>query len=272
MNGKLSPDILQGLTQEVFAVAHRAGECVLEIYRGDYDIEEKADNTPLTTADLKASELIERELTALDPRFPVLSEESRAQAFEARRDWRTYWLVDPLDGTREFIKGSGEFAVNIALVHEGRPVIGVIHAPAIGDSYYACAGSGASKLNGTDGAVSIKVRPVPEQGPVVARSRSRNPSDSLLHYLAQLGEHEEIAMGSSLKSCLVAEGRADVYAGFGPTSEWDTAAAQCIVEEAGGQITDTAMRPLRYNTRSSLLNPHFLVFGDACRDWSVYLQ
>lgn len=271
LNGTLSQDTLHGLMLDALAIAQRAGVRLLDIYHGDYEVNEKPDNTPLTCADLAASELIEKALPELDPKFPVVSEEAQAQPFERRRGWQTYWLVDPLDGTREFIKRSGEFAVNIALIHGGRPVVGVIHAPVLQLSYYACAGGGAHKA-GKDGSVArINVRNAPVTEPTVARSRSRHTGEPLARYLGRLGSHREIPMGSSLKSCLVAEGTADIYIGMGPTSEWDTAAAQCIVEEAGGKITDLGLQPLRYNAKESLLNPHFLVFGDASRDWSAYL-
>ena len=178
--------------------------------------------------------------------------------------------MDPLDGTREFIKHNGEFTVNIALIKEHRPLLGVIVVPVSGLCYYACDGQGAFKQVPNGNPESIRVRSYDPRHLVVAGSRSHG-SDKLGKFLSTLGDHVLISMGSSLKSCLVAEGKADIYARFGPTSEWDTAAAHCIVEQAGGNLTDMSMNSLRYNTKESLLNPPFLVIGDGSHDWSVYL-
>ncbi len=235
-----------------------------------YTVEEKADSSPLTAADLASHHAIVDGLGKLTPGTPILSEESASLPFSERSGWQHYWLVDPLDGTREFIKRNGEFTVNIALIEAGVPVLGVVHVPVTGVSYRACRGVGAFKQTGDGELVAIRARKL-DGGPVrVVGSRSHRGS-SLTAFLEKLGDHELVGMGSSLKLCLVAEGLADIYPRLGPTSEWDTAAAQCIVELAGGKVTDTGMKPLRYNTKDSLLNPFFLVFGDDSRDWSQYL-
>ena len=252
-------------------IALQAGRAVMGFYGQDFSVEEKADNTPLTEADLVSHELIRKGLRNLTRDLPILTEESGEIPFEERSQWRRYWLVDPLDGTREFIRHSDEFTVNIALIDDGEPLLGIVHAPALDRSYYACRSHGAYRRNGGGMPVEIRVRRWRGDATTVVCGRSAHRNDSLRRLLERLGEHDLIYLGSALKSCLVAEGGADLYARFGPTSEWDTAAAQCIVEEAGGRITDTAMRTLRYNQKRSLLNPHFLVFGATDLDWSEYL-
>jgi len=252
-------------------IAIDAGRAIQEIYEGGFQVEQKEDHTPLTEADLAAHAIIERGLQELTPQLPVLTEESTAIPFAERRSWRRYWLVDPLDGTREFIRRSGEFTVNIALIENHEPVLGVIYAPALGLYYYACRGQGAYKREATNAPQRLKVRRWDGGKATLVCSSATHRGKFLQKLMDNLGEYDVVCLGSALKSCLVAEGRADIYARLGPTSEWDTAAAQCIVEEAGGSITDTHMQPLRYNTKESLLNPHFLVFGETDQDWSTYL-
>jgi 3'(2'), 5'-bisphosphate nucleotidase len=257
------------LLDPVIDIARRAGEAILAVYNTDFDVEHKADRSPLTEADMAAHRTIVAALRELTPETPVLSEESSSVPFEERRHWSRYWLVDPLDGTREFVKRNGEFTVNIALIEGGRPALGVVHVPVSGITYYG-AGSRAFRQRSHERPEPISVAPRHHRPLRVAGSRS-HAGDSLKRFLVNLGEHEIVSMGSSLKLCLVAEGSADIYPRLGPTSEWDTAAAQAVVEAAGGRVTDTAMQPLRYNTKESLLNPHFLVFGDTGVDWSRFL-
>lgn len=264
-------DALAGLLEPVAALAQQAGEKILAVYNSDeFSVEEKSDNSPLTAADLASHHAIVEGLAALTPDTPILSEESASLPYAERSAWQRYWLVDPLDGTREFIKRNGEFTVNIALIEDGVAVLSVVHVPVTGISYLACKGQGAFKQEAAGERRAIKVRKLGAGPLMVVGSRSHR-GDSLNAFLGRLGDHEMVGMGSSLKLCLVAEGVADIYPRLGPTSEWDTAAAQCVVEQAGGFVTDTAMQPLRYNTKDSLLNPFFLVFGDDSRDWSVYL-
>ena len=258
------------LLDSIIELARDAGRRIVEIYEDEFTVEHKDDKSPLTEADLAAHNAIVAGLGIVGAELPVLSEESAEVPFEQRRQWARYWLVDPLDGTREFIKRNGEFTVNIALIDDGQPVLGVVHAPVLGVSYYATRALGAWKRRAEAEPERIHVRPLSD-GPVrVAGSRS-HANERLAAYLDRLGSHELRPMGSSLKSCLVAEGEADLYPRLGPTSEWDTAAAQAVVEAAGGHLTDTNLRPLRYNRSESLLNPDFLVFGDDRRDWSQYL-
>ncbi|HEX5637279.1 MAG TPA: 3'(2'),5'-bisphosphate nucleotidase CysQ, partial [Gammaproteobacteria bacterium] len=180
-------------------------------------------------------------------------------------------LVDPLDGTREFIKRNGEFTVNIALIESGRSILGVIVVPVTDVRYFAWRDGGTWKQQGSQAAKKIHVSKIDSSKPLrVAGSRSHG-SDKMQQFIEKIGACEMVSMGSSLKFCLVAEGKADLYPRLGLTSEWDTAAAQCVVEEAGGHVTTTDMKPMRYNTKDSLLNPEFFVFGDNSRNWQSYL-
>lgn len=260
---------LNKLTETTVKIAEAAGQKIMEIYNtADFSIEHKKDDSPLTAADLASHHYIVDALETLTPQYPVLSEESAKLPFEERQQWETYWLVDPLDGTKEFIKRNGEFSVLIALIHKNESVLGVVHAPAIETSWYASLGNGAFKQTG-DTIKPISVR-APGDTLAVVGSRS-HAGASLQALLDKLENYELVSMGSILKACLVADGRADIYPRLGLTSEWDTAAAQIIVEEAGGQMTYTDMTPMRYNTKDSLLNPHFLVFGKDSLNWADYL-
>jgi 3'(2'), 5'-bisphosphate nucleotidase len=253
----------EGLLEAVCAIAREAGTSILEVYGTDFTVQLKEDRSPVTRADHEADRIIRRRLDELVPQLPVLSEETSPDA--QRLEWPRYWLVDPLDGTREFLKRNGEFTVNIALVSEHRAVLGVVYAPAIGDLYWGAIDAGAWTQRGASPPRAIRVR---HAGAVVRVVGSRShPDANLTAYVARLGSHEWRVMGSSLKVCLVACGEADVYPRFGPTSEWDTGAAQAILESAGGRMIDLAGQPLRYNTKAHLLNPHFLAIGDPRRDW-----
>lgn len=255
---------------KIIDIAKQAGEAILNIYETDFSVYEKSDLSPLTEADLAAHNHITDCLLKLTPEIPILSEESATIPFSIRKEWNRYWLVDPLDGTKEFVKRNGEFTVNIALIDNQRPILGVIYVPVSKITYYGSTDIGAFKQLPDCAAEPISVKPKHGTPIKVAGSRS-HAGESLKRYLENLGEHEIVSMGSSLKSCLVAEGLADIYPRLGPTSEWDTGAAQAIVEAAGGKITDTSMHPLRYNSKESVLNPDFFVFGDMDEDWSKYL-
>ena len=258
------------LLEPVTALATAAGARILDIYGTAFQVDEKDDNSPLTAADLASHRAIVAGLQQLTPEIPILSEESAGIPFAERRRWQRFWLVDPLDGTKEFIKRNGEFTVNIALIEGHEPVLGVVQIPVKGLCYFAARGQGAFRQETGQTAERIMVSPL-GPGPVrVVGSRSHG-GKSLEEFVARLGEHTLVAIGSALKFCLVAEGKADIYPRLGLTSEWDTAAAQCIVEEAGGRVIAVGGERLAYNTKESLLNPYFLVFGDASRDWLAYL-
>jgi len=260
-------------------IAEAAGEEILAVYNGaaDIEVEQKADDSPLTLADRRAHDLIERELLALAPEIPVLSEESLQLPFAERQSWARYWLVDPLDGTKEFIGRNGEFTVNIALIDNGIARLGVVHVPVTGITYSGInddKATGAWKTEGS-GSVAITVAAIAGQKIRVVTSR-RHRGERLEQMLANidhvLGIDEVVSIGSSLKMCLVAEGAADIYPRLAPTSEWDTAAAHAILSAAGGEIVDLDFCPLRYNQKDSLLNPEFIALGDRAYAWQPLLR
>jgi 3'(2'), 5'-bisphosphate nucleotidase len=247
-------------------ISRRAGQLILEWYDGDMGITTKADDSPLTHADLASHELITAELAKHWPHTPILSEESAQISWQTRQGWKQYWLVDPLDGTKEFINRNGEFTVNIALIRDHLPVLGVVHVPVTDTSYFGAGQYGAWRQHEHSPATIIEVRQPAAEPAVIVGSRSHaNPE--LASQLNQLGAHELTSMGSSLKFCRVAEGLADFYPRLGLTSEWDTAAAQAVVEAAGGQVVKMDGTKLTYNTKDSYLNPNFFVFGDPAREW-----
>ena len=257
---------LERIGLESRALARRAGAAILEIYAGTFGVENKSDDSPLTAADMASHRVIVEGLQTLTPDIPVLSEESAGISWDERRGWNRYWLVDPLDGTREFIKRNGEFTVNIALIEDHSPVLGVVLAPVTGELYFGVRDEGAF-LEKSPGAMPRPIETRAPAGiPVVAGSRS-HAQERTGAMLAKLGEHRMVSMGSSLKFCLVAIGQADLYLRLGPTSEWDTAAAHCVLAEAGGTVLDIQGDPLRYNTKESLLNPEFVAVGDPSVDW-----
>jgi 3'(2'), 5'-bisphosphate nucleotidase len=258
--------------QRIGDIARLAGEAILDIYRGDFAVQTKEDASPLTAADLAAQRVIMAGLSALDPLLPIVSEEAKALAWSERKQWTRYWLVDPLDGTREFVKRNGEFTVNIALIDMQRSVLGVVLAPVTGELYVAALGEGAW-LQTEVGAhwQTVNARSI-AQPPVLAGSRSHGSAqETALEALLGSG-YERVPLGSSLKFCLIARGGADVYLRLGPTSEWDTAAAQCVLEEAGGAVLDLQGQPFRYNRGESLLNPEFIAIGDRAIDWKSRLK
>ena len=256
---------------EVVKLAQRAGNAILSVYSEQFEVTHKTDQSPLTVADLRSHEIISQGLRALTPDAPVLSEEASDISFEQRRQWTRYWLVDPLDGTKEFVSRNGEFTVNIALIENHVPVLGVVHVPVTSTTYTGAIGIGAFRQVDAEAPEPLRVRS-PAGTPLrIVGSRSHR-GDTLDQYLPKLGPYELVAVGSSLKFCLVAEGSADFYPRFGPTSEWDTAAAQAVVEAAGGAVVKTNGEHLRYNTKPDLLNPHFLVYGDHGRDWLKILS
>lgn len=263
--------LLQELLPACEQIALKAGEAIMQVYQSDFAVTHKEDKSPVTEADLAADRVIETGLKELTPDWPILSEESATIPFEIRRQWSTYWLIDPLDGTREFVKRNGEFTVNIALVHEHEVVLGVVHAPVPGKTWSAARGLGASYFSTEPSSrKQIQASELDMENLTVMISRS-HASEKVKTFLKSIKPRQTISSGSSIKLCMVAAGEADLYARLGLTSEWDTAAAQCVVEEAGGHLTDTQMKPLRYNTKDSLLNPEFFVFGKTWYDWSLHL-
>ncbi len=259
--------LLSGLVQ----LSRRAGDAIMDVYQRDFDVVTKDDNSPLTKADLASHKVITRALAELTPDIPVLSEESDHIPAAERLSWKRYWLIDPLDGTKEFINRNGEFTVNIALIDTHRPRLGIVHVPARQTTYFGVVGEGAWLQDGSEPARRIQTRQPAADIPVVVGSRSHaNPA--LQACLAPIGAHDMISMGSSLKFCRVAEGSADLYPRLGPTSEWDTAAAQAVVEAAGGQVVTLDGKALAYNTREDILNPWFIVLGDPGAGWMERLN
>ena len=259
------------LADEVTVVVAEAMRRVMAIYQTEFEVRRKLDQTPVTSADLAAHEIIAEGLAALEPGVPVLSEEGEIPPFERRSWWRSHWLVDPLDGTRGFAARRGEFTINVALVMDGHPILGVVAVPVSGTCYAAVQGGGARLWHADGVRQSIRTRRLSPRQVVVLRSRTRRHAD-VDRLIANLGNVRVIVASSSLKACLIARGLADLYPAFGPTSEWDTAAGQCLVEEAGGGMTDLELRPLRYNETESLENPSFLAFGDPQFDWESVLE
>jgi len=261
MTGREAPwtaEYLNEVMRPACTIARAAGDEILRVYRGEIEVEMKDDRSPLTAADRASHAVIERGLRGHFPEIPVLSEEGRDIPYTERRHWQRFWLVDPLDGTKEFIKRNGEFTVNIALVEDQTPVAGVVYVPVTGRLYLGIRGAGAWCQEEGGVAEAIRVRPsVAGEGLAVVMSRS-HPSPELDAYLRGVAVAERVSVGSSLKFCVVAEGRADLYPRLGPTMEWDTAAGQAVVEAAGGSVRQLDGSPLRYN-KEELLNPYFVV-------------
>ena len=260
------------LRDKVVQIAREAGAKILDVYDQNIEVEWKENNTPLTEADRRSHEYIVSALEQLQVKYPILSEEGTEIPYEERRLWHRYWLIDPLDGTKEFIKRNGEFTVNIALIDDGVPVLGVVYAPVLDVLYFASTDIGAYKQIGTEQAIVIQVckYQVGDIWRVVAsRSHMSEETEGLINYL---GNSELVSMGSSLKLCLVAEGIAHIYPRLAPTSEWDTAAAQCVVEQAGGKVIKPDLSPLTYNSKQSLLNPPFIACYDVDDVWANYFK
>ncbi len=260
---------MQPLVNQIVDIARTAGAAILEIYNTDFAQYEKSDSSPLTEADLAAHHIICDGLSKISD-FPVLSEESEKEdvTWEKRSQWKTYWLVDPLDGTKEFIKKNDEFTVNIALIQDGRAVLGVVYCPPLDRMYFAADELGAYRQDGSAEAIKLGTASEPEIGQPwnIVGSRSHG-AEALATFSRQLGEVSLVSMGSSLKLCLVAEGVAHLYPRLAPTCEWDTAAAQAIVEHAGGQVLTPALEKLQYGKKENLLNPYFIVCAEAGERW-----
>ncbi len=266
---------LSHLLPDVISIARSAGQLILDIYENkSYESYTKSDETPVTSADLAAHKLVVERLSELTPDIPVLSEEAANISLTTRETWQRYWLVDPLDGTQEFIARSGDFATIIALVENNRPVMGVVYGPVSGVTYYAYSGKSAWKIPDMSESLRIETHKheLPGQSIAIAISR-RQDINRITNRLSSQWNYELVPLGSAaLKACLVAEGAVDCYLRLGPTGEWDTAATQCIVEEAGGRILSTQLEPLSYNERDTLENPNFIVLGDADLPWDKILK
>ncbi len=254
-----------------------AGAAIMAVYESadTISVETKADESPLTAADRAAHQVIAADLARLTPEIPLLSEESALPPFAERRQWSRYWLVDPLDGTKEFISRNGEFTVNIALIDQGEPVLGLVYAPVTGVLYGGVRGQGAWRQDAS-GRQVIKTRSLAGSSRVKIVASRRHGGDLLAPLLARVERHfaqaDCLSVGSSLKLCMLAEGVADWYPRLAPTSEWDTAAAQAVLEAAGGVVVDEHFRPLPYNTRESVLNPFFHALADPLFDWPALLR
>ncbi|QIZ78422.1 3'(2'),5'-bisphosphate nucleotidase CysQ [Ferrimonas lipolytica] len=263
---------LQSLLEPVIDIAVIAGNKIRDIYdAGQFEELTKSDNTPVTSADLAAHHYIVDALTLLTPDIPILSEEDANIPLDERVQWQRYWLIDPLDGTQEFIAGSGDFAVNIALIEAGVPAMGVIYAPISEVCYFATRGNGAFKREaGVTKSIHSRVVAANDKLKIAVSRRQRK--QSILDRLSDQWQYDLVPFGSaSLKSCMVAEGEADCYLRLGPTGEWDTGASQCVVVEAGGIIVDTLYQPLSYNQRESLENPNYMVLGSQQLPWQQVL-
>ena len=255
--------------------ACKAGEAVLEIYdSGDYQSFQKSDESPVTSADYHANEIITSLLRKHTPDIPIMSEESKMAALSERKNWPRYWLIDPIDGTQEFIARSGDFAVNIALIENNQPVIGVIFWPPGQSLYYAAKGKGAFKsCPEGDRKINIRSLDEPDNSVVIIAISRRQSREKIMSRMNDQRVYQTLPLGScSLKSCFIAEGKADVFMRLGVTGEWDTGASQCIVNEAGGEILAASFEPLTYNRRNSLDNPDFIVLGDPRVDWRNVIQ
>ena len=264
----------QRYLQAVIAIAKAAGDAIMQVYSTDFSVEKKEDNSPLTQADVAAHNIIVDALEQLTPDIPSLSEESESVAYEVRESWRRYWLIDPLDGTREFVKRNGEFTVNIALIDNHESVLGVVYAPVKGLMYFACKQSGAYKQLDEQPPQRISIKKFDASKPIIVGSRSHQDQkfrDFIQNIETNFGAAPElISIGSSLKICLVADGTVDVYPRLGPTYEWDTAAGHCILNEADGDIVDEQGLALLYNNKPSLLNPSFFATNGAIK-WQEFL-
>ncbi|MER2493826.1 3'(2'),5'-bisphosphate nucleotidase CysQ [Catenovulum sediminis] len=256
------------LLDDVKKIAHQAGEAIMAIYnQGEFELYHKLDESPVTSADYAANEVLMDELRNLTPHIPILSEESCAVSYAERKKWNQYWLLDPMDGTQEFVSRSGDFAVNIALIVDGEPNLGVIYWPTKNIWYFAVKGHGSFKQDAS-GVQRIQVTQHEDHHSLrlaVSRVQKNNTVDQ---YIRNVQQYERVALGScSLKSCLIAEGCADFYLRVGPTGEWDTGASHCILNEAGGNILDSEFNALSYNKRKTLANPDFIVIGDVKLAW-----
>ena len=250
--------IKSGLIEQLIGISKEAGKAILEVYNSDFDYQVKEDSSPLTKADTLSNNIICKGLQRITPEIPILSEENSNIPFGIRTSWEHYWLVDPLDGTKEFIKKNGEFTTNIALIRDQKPIFGLIHLPVKKHTYWGCEDKGSFFLDRTNNIRKINVSTNNDDPIRIAASRS-HPSEELTDLLDKIKNYKLLEVGSSLKFCLIASGEADIYPRFGPTSEWDTAAGEAIARFAGGSIVDFENNNIIYNKGENLINPYFLV-------------
>ncbi|MBX3077003.1 3'(2'),5'-bisphosphate nucleotidase CysQ [Candidatus Obscuribacterales bacterium] len=246
---------------KVVAIALEAGDAVMEIYKTDFAVQHKEDASPLTEADLAANRIIKAGLAHLTPSIPILSEESLVE-WEERKSWEYLWCVDPVDGTKEFVNRTDEFTINIALVENNRPILGVVHAPALKVTYFASREQGAFKIQDSGEPQQIKANPIPVDGPIKVVGSRSHQSPAMVDYMNKLQETRSqidfVKSGSALKFCLVADGTADMYPRLAPTSEWDTAAGHIVINESGKRVIQYGKdEELVYN-KQDLLNPWFI--------------
>ena len=267
----MDKQLSQALLMQVIDIAEEAGNAIMDIYQTDFAQYQKKDSSPVTEADIAAHNVIDKGLKKFSD-LPVLSEESKLCdiTWQQRKNWQRYWLIDPLDGTKEFINRNDEFTVNIALIDQGKAVLGVVYAPAIDCLYFAAQGIGAFKRTNknSDDYSQLHVSSSPDKEDVwkIVGSR-RHGAEAVEQFSQTLGNIESVSMGSSLKLCLVAEGKAHLYPRLAPTFEWDTAAAQAIVENAGGKVLKPDFTPITYGQKDDLLNPCFIVCGEVNDRW-----
>jgi 3'(2'), 5'-bisphosphate nucleotidase len=265
--------------QQLFDIAKKtaitAGKVVLEIYdSGDFTSFQKEDDSPVTTADYKANEVIMAMLQEATPDIPIMSEETEIGPLELRKTWTRYWLIDPIDGTQEFIARSGDFAINIALIENNVPILGVIYWPTGETLYSALKGHGAFKECPVENKqIYVRSLKTPHEDPLIIAISRRQPREKVISRLSEGRVYQTLPAGScSLKACFIAEGKADVFLRLGVTGEWDTGASQCIVVEAGGKILAHNFVPLSYNLRNSVINPDFFIMGDQNVDWQAIVK
>ena len=250
----------QEYIKKLIKISKNAGDAIMDIYESEFDVNFKSDQSPLTKADILSNKIICESLKKITPDVPILSEESSDIPYHERSKWNQYWLIDPLDGTKEFIKKNGEFTTNIALIYENRPIFGMIHVPASNEIFWGSKEAGAYHLSGDSlsNKKKISVSKEKKDNLRIVSSRS-HPSGGLKILLDKLEKFKLVSVGSSLKFCLIAKGEADCYPRLGPTCEWDTAAGEIIAESAGANVVNLENKTMKYNRKEDFLNPHFLV-------------
>ena len=256
---------MQALINPIINIAYNAGEIILGFYYSENTLEimNKGDNSPLTQADLKADDYIQEQLKKLTPNIPILSEEGELPDFNIRGKWKQYWLIDPLDGTKGFIKKNNQFTVNIALIENNEPILGVVYSPATQQCYYAAKNYGAFRINENHSENKIQCAILRQDEPLNILLSGKYPSKKMLDILSNLGKYDLSFSSSSIKFCKIAEGSAHLYPRLKPTSEWDTAAAHIILKEAGGEIISSCNQlPMLYNTSENILNSSFIAYSD----------